>query len=388
MNNTRHLSTQLRNHFKTYKQALILLGARQVGKTTLLRNLFPDAEYLLLDNAHTRAILETYDITTYKQLLGNKHYIIIDELHLLTEPGRAVKIIYDQMPTTHLIVTGSSALHLKTNSSESMAGRKIEYHLYPLTFSEYLIQKDIDKTAPERAILDTILNPAPLAPHLFSPSEILQHILLFGLYPETLSLPNPKRYLQELADSVLFKDILELHLIDNRAKAKQLLKLLAYQIGNLVNYSELAQKLSLDRRTVERYITVFEESFILYRMYPFSQNKRDEISKSPKIYFYDIGLRNALINNFEETNLRPDSGALFENFIITEIIKEITYTNPGEYTLNYWRLKSGTEVDLVLSSSRELYGIEIKETKKHITHAFQKRYPQAKTHIITKENFY
>ena len=151
----------------------------------------------------------------------------------------------------------------------------------------------------------------------------MNQILVYGLYPGMLNHPKDKLYLMNFIDSLIFKDLIELNLIENRRAALDLLKLLAYQIGNLINYSELASSLKIDQRTVKRYIEIFEQSFIIYRLNPISKNSRSEIIKSSKIYFYDIGLRNAIINNFEDINVRPDKGALFENFIISEFIKYI-----------------------------------------------------------------
>lgn len=382
----RHLDKILETHFETYRQVLVLLGARQTGKTTILKRIFPNALYLLVDNEQTRVALEKYDIHSYLQIIGKGKQVIIDELHLLSDPGRAVKIIYDQVPNIQLIATGSSALQIKNKSSESMAGRKIEYKLFPLTFSEYLLQIGADNQL-NFTILENIIRDQKKVTRLFSPSELVEHVMAYGLYPEQINMPDPRNYLLDLADSAIFKDIVELNLIDNRAKAKELLKLLAYQIGNLINYSEISNKLSIDRRTVEKYINIFEQSYIVFRLYPYSKNKRDEIGKTPKIYFHDLGLRNALIDNFDIDFLRPDRGAMFENFIISELQKIISYQQL-DLKLHYWRLKSGSEVDIVLSNSRELYGIEVKLQNGQFSTAFTNRYPEAKTRLITKSNFY
>ncbi|MEK7522682.1 MAG: ATP-binding protein [Patescibacteria group bacterium] len=381
----RHLDTSIANHFTTYKQALILLGARQVGKTTILKRLFPQAYYLLLDNENTKKVLETYDLNTYRSILGRYKQIILDELHLLSDPGRAVKIIYDQIPHIQLIVTGSSSFHIKNKTGQSLAGRKIDYQLYPLTFSEYLVQTDVENTL-NFQLLNQIISPSNNS-HLFSPSEILDQVLLFGLYPEMVALPQNRPYLKNLANSVVFQDLLELNLIDNKTKAKELLKLLAYQIGNLINYSELSNKLAIDQRTVKRYIDIFEDSFILYRLYPYSKKSRGEIVKNPKIYFWDVGLRNAIIDNFDPIHLRPDGGALFENFLITEIKKILSYRNDST-TVHYWRTKSGSEVDLVLDYQHQLYACEIKLNKGTVSPAFVHRYPNASLRILTPKNFY
>lgn len=387
MKNIRQLDKKLASHFDKYPQAITLLGPRQVGKTTILKKIFPEATYLLLDDAAVRDVLETYSISSYKQILGDSRQVILDELHLLSNPGRAVKILYDQIENIQIIVTGSSSLHIKNKTSESMAGRSIDYKMFPLTYSEYLVQSDIEKKLDNRILDKVVSQNSEIRAKLFNQNAVLEYILKFGLYPDTLNLPEDKQYLENLIDKVIFKDIIELNLIENRAKAMELLKSLAYQIGNLISYTELGSKLGLSTKTVQRYIEIFEQSFIIYRLYPYSKDKREEIGKAPKIYFNDVGLRNALIRNYDPMNIRSDSGAIFENFIITEIKKIVEYTN-SDYSLNYWRLKSGAEVDLVLSNSRELIGSEIKMSKGKVSSAFKDRYPEAKTHVITAENFY
>ncbi|MEI6221957.1 MAG: ATP-binding protein [bacterium] len=385
MKTNRILDNTLSTHFTTFKQALILLGARQVGKTTILKKLFPNALYLLVDEKPVQDILETYNIDTYRTIIGDTKQLFIDELHLLSNPGRAVKILVDQIPDIQIIVTGSSSLHIKNKTAESMAGRAIHYQLYPLTFGEYLHQQNID--TPYTYIHQKILqNNAKKTIKTYNAQQILQHCLLYGLYPQANTPPQAKTYLQNLAEQAIFKDIIELNLIDNRAKAMELLKLLAYQIGNLISYSELSRTLQISSPTVQRYIEIFEQSFILFRLYPYTNNARDEIGKAPKIYFWDLGLRNAIINNFENIPLRIDAGAMFENFIISELKKEIAYLDL-DYTLHYWRLKSGSEVDLVLSNNKKIIGCEIKFHQGKIAKAFLNRYPQAQTHVITADNF-
>ena len=390
MNTTcrRHIDEQITTHFQKYKKILVLLGARQVGKTTLLKRLFPEAQYLLIDNQSVKNILERYDISAYRQLIhpGAKT-VILDEIHLLSNPGRAAKIIFDQMPDIRLIITGSSALSIKNKTSESLAGRKIDYHLFPLTCAEYIYQTGTEAIlAPH--ISDAILNPKKdTSLYPFDVTAIVETILRYGLYPDMVNSPADEKYLHNLAGSVVFQDLLELNLIENRSSAVSLLKLLAYQIGNLINYSEIAARLTMDVRTVRRYIDMFEQSFIIFRLYPFSTNKRDEIGKTPKIYFYDVGLRNALIENFSELSVRSDRGALFENFIIGEFLKLNTYFDLG-YSLNYWRLKQGSEIDLVLQKGDDCIGVEIKYSSGTAATAFKNRYPKAITRTITIDNFY
>ena len=387
----RHLDIKISQHFKKYKQVMILLGSRQVGKTTLLKKIFPKEDYFLVDNEPIKRILETYDIETYKTLINkNSKQIIVDEIQLLSNPGRAVKIIYDQMNDLKIAITGSSSFHIKNKTGESLAGRKIDYNIYPLTFSEYLQQKGIEKKL-NFNILEKIItkqkNSSKDCLYRFDVKSILTNVLIYGQYPFLIQNPNDKKYLLNFIDSLIFKDILELNLIEDKKMAVDLLKLLAFQIGNLINYSELANNLKADQRTIKRYIKIFEQSFIIFRLYPYSKNKRDEISKSAKIYFFDTGIRNALIGDFSDLNARVDKGALFENFIITELIKQNSYTEKN-YKFYYWRTKQGSEIDVVMEKSGELIAVEIKYKRQIINKAFKNRYPEAILKIATADNFY
>ena len=387
----RHLDFKINQHFEKYKQVLILLGSRQVGKTTMVKKIFPQADYFLVDNEPIKKILESYDIETYKTLINkNSREIIIDEIHLLDNPGRAVKIIYDQLENIKLIITGSSSFHIKNKTGESLAGRKIDYNIYPLTFSEYLNQKgitrDLNFNILEKIIDDQKYNPNDQF-YKFDIKNILNNVLIYGQYPHLIEHPNDEKYLRNFVDSLIFKDILELNLIEDKKLAKDLLKLLAFQIGNLINYSELANSLKADQRTIKRYIEIFEQSFVLFRLYPYSKNKRDEISKAAKIFFYDTGVRNALIGDFSALEARTDKGALFENFIISELTKQDSYADKN-CKFYYWRTKQGSEIDVVLEKMNELIGVELKYKRKAINKAFKNRYPEAKVRLLTADNFY
>ena len=387
----RHLDFKISQHFEKYKQVLILLGSRQVGKTTIVKKIFPNGDYFLVDNEPIKKILETYDIETYKTLINeNSKEIIIDEIHLLSNPGRAIKIIYDQLENIKIIITGSSSFHIKNKTGESLAGRKIDYNIYPLTFSEYLNQKGIEKDLNfnifEKIIDDKKYNPKDQL-YKFDRENILNGVLIYGQYPHLIKNPNDEKYLLNFVDSLIFKDILELNLIEDKKLAKDLLKLLAFQIGNLINYSELANSLKADQRTIKRYIEIFEQSFILFRLYPYSKKKRDEISKSAKIFFYDTGVRNALIGDFSSLESRTDKGALFENFIVSELIKQDSYSDQN-CKFYYWRTKQGSEIDVVLEKGKELIGVEIKYKRRAINRAFKNRYPEAKIRLVTADNFY
>ena len=387
----RHLDAKVSQHFEKYKQVLILLGSRQVGKTTLIKKIFPKGDYFLVDNEPIKKILEAYDIETYKTLINeNSKEIIIDEIHLLDNPGRAVKIIYDQLKNIRIIITGSSSFHIKNKTGESLAGRKIDYNIYPLTFSEYLNQKGIEKDLNfnifEKILDDKKYNPKDQL-YKFDIKNVLNGVLIYGQYPHLIKNSNDEKYLLNFTDSLIFKDILELNLIEDKKLAKDLLKLLAFQIGNLISYSELSNSLKADQRTIKRYIEIFEQSFILFRLYPYSKNKRDEILKASKIFFYDTGVRNALIEDFSDMDSRADKGALFENFIISELIKQNSYLDKN-YKFYYWRTKQGSEIDVVLEKGSELIGVEVKYKRKSINKAFKNRYPEAKVRMVTADNFY
>ena len=384
----RYIDSKLQSHFTHGRQIMLLLGARQVGKTTLLKRLFPQAQYFLLDNDPIRANFQTYDIHSYQQFIqpGQKT-VIIDEIQLLPDPGRAAKIIYDQMPDIQLIITGSSALNIKNHTSESLAGRKIDYQLFPLTLSEYLYQTGAESVIHDSCFQRIVSGDTAPRMYGFDLAATVNRVLTYGLNPYLVDHPSDVSYLKELAISSIYKDILELNLIEHRATASNLLKLLAYQIGNLINYSELASRLGVDVRTVQRYISIFEQSFILFRLYPYTSTRRDEIGKAPKIYFYDIGVRNAIIEDFSDPSLRRDAGAIFENFIISEIIKYNSY-NDVEYKTAFWRTAAGAEVDLVLHKGDSIIGVEVKRSPRRLSTGFKRRYPDAQVHLVTMDNFY
>lgn len=387
MNIIRHIDSDLKSHFERYDEIAVILGSRQSGKTTLVKRLFPDARYLLADNEPVKRFLESYDASTYRSILQqNNQIIIIDEMHQLSDPGRAAKILLDELKC-RLIVTGSSSFHIRNRTAESLAGRKIDYLLFPLTFSEYLFQIGLEDSIiywPERYLenSDDSMNPK-----LYDFRFHLDNVLLHGLYPGMLNHPSDTRYLMNFVDSLVFKDIIDFGLIENRRAGIDLLKLLAYQAGNMINYAELSDKLQIDQRTVKRYIEIFEQSFIIFRLYPFLGNRRDEIVKSPKIYFYDTGVRNAIISDFSDIALRPDSGRLFENFVISEFVKANHYRNSG-LILNYWRTKSGSEVDLIVQNGKAVTAIEIKFNSGSISQAFANRFPDAGIRVLTVGNYF
>lgn len=385
----RHLDQLLSDHFSTRQQAIILLGPRQVGKTTILHKLFPKAKSLSPDNESVRSILERYDVSAYQPLLStNQNQVIVDEIQKLSDPGRCAKIFYDQFPDFQFIFTGSSAYNIKNKTSESLAGRKIDYHLFPLTLSEYLTQAKLESSL-SFTPLEKILSNAHLQPTIkpYDHLSILENLLIFGSYPYLLDHQRDELYLSNLLSSVVFKDLTELQLLENKSAAISLLRLLAHQIGSLVNYSELASRLNIDSRTVKRYMALFEQSYLIFTLPPYSQNPRDEIGKMPKVYFYDLGLRNTLVGNFAPLTSRADAGSLFENFVILDLYKYNNYGNFG-YKFHYWRTKAGSEIDLVLQKNSDLYGIEIKYSPRRTNQAFFLRYPQATRTTLSQDNYW
>lgn len=383
----RHLDLSLTSHFKDQTGAIVLLGPRQVGKTTIVKKTFSDAQILSVENESIRSVLERYDSSAYVSLLRpTASSIAFDEIQILSDPGRAAKILYDHFPQFHFIFTGSSAYNIKNKTSESLAGRKIDYHLYPLTLSEYLVQTKLESNL----TLSPILNINQKHSSTIKPYDhqaILEKILLYGSYPHLINHPQDNLYLSNLVSSVVFKDLAELSLLENKSAALSLLKLLAHQIGSLINYADLASRLGIDQRTVKRYISLFEQSYIIITLTPYSQNPRDEIGKMPKVYFVDTGLRNALIQDYSPLTSRSDTGALFENFVILDLYKYNNYGNLG-YQFYYWRTKSGSEIDLVLKKNDSLYGLEIKYNPRRVNRAFISRYPQASLQVISQNNYW
>lgn len=389
MNYARHLENSIKSHFQKYREILVLLGARQVGKTTLLKTYFPDAFFLSVDNESVRQNLERYDSAVYRQMLPRDvDVVVIDEMHLLSDPGRAAKIIFDHIPGIKLIVTGSSSFQIKNRTGESLAGRKIDYFLFPLTFSEILYQKEIEPSLNFRIWENIKTGKKKETVYNFDLQGLLENVLTFGQYPALINNPGDEKYLLNLADSVIFKDLLELKTIGNRPAALNLLRLLAYQIGSLVNIAELASRLGIEAATVRRYLAIFEQSLIIFPLKPFTSRRRDEIGKMCKYYFYDLGLRNALIENFKPMNSRDDYGFLFENFIIAEVLKINHYANLG-LKMNFWRTKQGSEIDLVLSDrAGAIRAVEIKTGKSRSNTAFLNRHPQAMMSGVAPANFY
>lgn len=287
-------------------KAILLMGPRQVGKTTLLKELFEgreDVMWLNGDELDVQALFEGVSATRLKAMFGRKKIIIIDEAQRIPDIGLRLKLVTDQIKDVQLIATGSSAFELATKTGEPLTGRKWEYKMYPLSFGEMV---------DEHGLLDE--------------KRMIPHRLIFGYYPEVVMRPGEEReILRLLSDSYLYKDVLMSDQINKPDSLVKLLQALAFQVGSQVSYNELAQLCSLDSKTVEKYVILLEQSYVIFRLNSFSRNLRNELKTSKKIYFYDNGIRNALIANFNQIEGRADRGALWENFLISERKKFLEY---------------------------------------------------------------
>jgi uncharacterized protein len=364
----------LQNHIesKFFKQkAIIVTGARQVGKTTMLKQLVKKTElsfvFLNCDEANVRATLTNISIERLKSIIGTNKIIFIDEAQRVTNIGLTLKLIVDNFTDVQLLVTGSSSLDLAIGIKESLTGRKFEYHLFPFSVAELV--EDTNVLIEEQA---------------------LEKRLIYGTYPDAINYPGEeKELLLNLANSYLFKDMLSLTGIRKPLQLEKLVQALALQIGNEVSYTELGQMIEADKLTVERYIDLLEQCFVVFRLGAYSSNLRNEIKKSKKIYFYDTGIRNAVIENFGMLGLRQDAGQLFENYIVSEYIK--ASNNKRKHAKYYfWRSFQQQEIDLVEEIEGRINAIEIKwnENKKvKFPSTFLDAYNTNETYVINKANY-
>ncbi len=365
----RQLQKNIEKKLNTGK-AIILLGARQVGKTTLLKNLFQDKNdvlWLNADEEDVRNIFSQASSTRLKAIFGSAKVIVVDEAQRIPDVGLRFKLITDEIPEVQLIASGSSAFELANNLNEPLTGRKWEFHMYPISFSEMVSHHG-----------------------LLAETRMIPHRLLYGYYPEIVNNPgNEISFLKQLTDSFLYKDILMLEQIKKSETIITLLKALALQIGNQVSSNELAQICKIDSKTIDKYISLLEKSYIIFRLNSYAKNVRNELKKSKKIYFYDLGIRNALINNFNQIENRQDIGALWENFLIAERLKQNQYTEKWRNT-NFWRNTEQNEIDYIEEYNDQLYAYEFKwnpNAKVSISKSFIKGYPDAQVKVIHKDNF-
>ncbi len=354
-------------------KVIIINGARRVGKTILLREIINkiNEPYILLngEDFNTLELLARRSAENYRQLMGSKKILIIDEAQKIPEIGKILKLIADELPSVKMIITGSSAFDLKNMAGEPLTGRKITFTLFPLSEREFAGAESL----PVR-------------------KDRLMERLVFGNYPELIHLTDQndkKDYLNELVSSYLLKDILIFENIRHSSKIFSLLRLIAYQTGNLVSCNELARQLSMSKNTVEKYLDLLSKVFILQKVEGFSRNLRKEIVKNSKWYFSDNGIRNAVIANFNNINLRNDTGQLWENYIISERIKFQQYTRTIVNNF-FWRTYDQQEIDLIEEKEGSLTGFEFKWSESYVKPpaSWVKTYPDAGFEIITPENYY
>ena len=351
-----------------FTKALVVIGPRQVGKTTLIRNLVAGKNTLFLngDDAQTRTNLSNTNLPFLLNIISDYAIIVIDEAQRIENIGLTVKMLIDASLGKQFILTGSSSLDLGNKINEPLTGRKWEYNLYPLSFSE-------------------------MANHtsLRDETRMLENRLIYGYYPEVVNNMNhATELLKQLTNSYLYKDILTWERIQKPDKMERLLQALAFQVGNQVSYNELGVTCGLNSETVEHYINLLEKAFIIFRLGTFSRNLRNELKKTRKIYFYDNGLRNAVINQFSPLNIRNDIGALWENFLISERLKNNSYKK--NYVNKYfWRSKTQQEIDYVEEKNGKVYAYEFKwnsNAKVKFPSSFVETY-HPETQVISKDNF-
>jgi predicted AAA+ superfamily ATPase len=358
------------DRLKNSTKAIILLGPRQVGKTTLLKNLIMEkknSKWLNADNQDVQSLFEQANSTFFKKEFKGAKYLIIDEAQRIKNIGLKLKLITDDLPGIQLIVTGSSSFELANEINEPLTGRKWEYRLFPLSYEEMVNHHG-----------------------LLEERRLLNHRLVYGYYPEVVTAEGEeKEVLKQLTDSYLYKDILIWNKINKSEKLVKLLQALAFQIGSQVSYNELGKMVGLDNETIDSYLQLLEQTFVIFRLGSFNRNLRTELKKSRKIYFYDNGIRNALIADFRMAELRQDKGALWENFLMAERMKVNAYHNRW-VNRYFWRTKQQQEIDYLEESDGQLNAFEFKwqsSKEPKVTKTFVNAYAEAKVNFITKENF-
>lgn len=353
-------------------KVLLIYGPRQVGKTTLLTHFLAHSALVTRlesgEDIRVREIFETGDFRRILEFVQDYNLIAIDEAQKIPHIGEGLKIISDHAPSVRVIVTGSSSFELAGQVGEPLTGRKTTLTLFPVSQLE----------------LKELYNPFELKQHL-------EQLLVYGSYPEVAAThmdSERKQLITEIAHSYLLKDILALDKVKNSKVILDLLRLLAFQVGSEVSLSELGRQLGIDYKTVARYLDILEQSFVIINVRGYSRNLRKEITKKSKYFFYDTGIRNAIIANFNPLHLRDDVGKLWENFLVIERLKKQAYTNI--YSNNYfWRTWEGQELDWVEERDGKLHGYEFKWSKAaaRAPSKWKENYPESTFAIVTPENY-
>lgn len=353
------------------KKIIVIVGPRQVGKTTLLQLIADSIDkrklFLNCDEPDIRRKLDLPTSAQLKALIGDAELVFIDEAQRVRDIGITLKLLIDSLPEKQIIVTGSSALELSNSINEPLTGRKFEYRLFPFSFGEL---------SKERGILEE--------------SRLLEHRMIYGMYPDVVNNQgNEREILTNIASSYLYKDIFEFQDIRKPEIIEKLLQALALQIGNEISFHELAQLVGVDSATVQRYIDLLEKSYIIFHLRSFSRNVRNELKKSRKIYFFDNGIRNALISNFNTIQIRNDVGALWENFLISERMKRNQYTQ-NFASRYFWRTTQQQEIDYIEDDNDLLSCFEFKWNpgkKAYLSSTFSSNYPKSTFKLINQDNF-
>lgn len=353
-------------------KAIIVIGARQVGKSTLFKMILEkqDCKTLQLncDEPEVKDMLSGINTAELRLLIADNRIVVIDEAQRVENIGMTLKRITDNFPDVQLLVTGSSSFELQNRLNEPLTGRKLEYHLYPISTSEIMQSQG-----------------------LLAVKQTLEQRLIFGSYPDILNhADDAKELLMNLASSYLYKDLLSLESVRRPALLGKLLTALALQVCSEVSYNELAQTVGTDNKTVEKYIDLLEKCYIIFRLNGFNRNLRTELKKGKKIYFYDNGIRNAILQNFAPLSLRQDTGAMWENFIISERIKANQYA--GRYVNSYfWRTTQQQEIDYVEESDGRFSVFEMKwnprRANTQFPSSFLTAYDVKERAVVTPENW-
>jgi predicted AAA+ superfamily ATPase len=368
----RIIESQITNLIDSNK-VILILGTRRVGKTFLINSIQKNYKSKLIflngEDFDVQEIIKNRSTSNYKRLVGDNKLIIIDEAQSIPEIGMALKLLIDTNPNLTIIATGSSSLDLMNKTGEPLTGRNYQFNLYPISQLELMSTENFLET-----------------------KQNLEERLIFGSYPELINLvsnDDKRNYLQQLVQSYLLKDILSFAAIKHSDKIVSLLRLIAYQVGSEVSYNELGTQLGMSRLTVETYLDLLSKVFIIYKLPSYSTNQRKEVTKSSKWYFFDNGIRNAIINDFRIPTLRNDIGNLWENYLVSERIKSNKYLNKTK-ELYFWRNYNQQEVDLIEVRDGAIATFEFKySANKKIKQplSFKTLYPESTFECINKDNY-
>src|SRR5690606_10457081 len=363
----RNIKEKIQNRLFKGK-AILIFGPRQVGKSTLVEEILQNKDHLYLngDDADVPEILSNTTATKLKAEIGSKKIVFIDEAQRIPNIGLTLKLFTDQLKDVQVIATGSSAFELSSQVNEPLTGRKYEFMLYPMSFGEMVLHHG-----------------------LLEEKRLIEHRMVYGYYPEIVSkIGEEAELLKLLANSYLYKDLLMLEHIKKPLILSKLLKALALQIGNEVNFQEIAQIVNSDYKTVDKYIDLLEKAFVVFRLPAFSRNVRNEIKKGKKIYFYDCGIRNAIILNFKPLRSRTDTGALWENFVVAERLKYRAYHNI-EAEQYFWRTTKQQEIDFIEETTDRIKAYEFKwspTAKAKFPETFANNYPNVEFKVLSPKN--